>query len=196
MKTTSNLFKYTLTLLAFLGWASFATGQTSPEITVKKKVNGSYEDNNLHGGTANILAGQKDTFKIVIQEPSQGNTEITDFFSHSGQLKVFLPDDAGAWDDELQFANIYGDGDNQNNIIFDGGNLNSDITLSTDSISFTKDTIYTDVEVDATYNNQDEIVIENLIIEFPDDLADGDDFELRAWADFMDTRGDDSSPLA
>src|SRR6056297_607841 len=92
MKTTSNLFKYTLTLLALLGWTSFGTGQTSPEITIEKKVDGAYENYNLYERTTNILAGQKDTFKIIISEPSQ---EQSDFFSHSGQLKVFVPDDPG-----------------------------------------------------------------------------------------------------
>src|SRR6056297_2255914 len=117
MKTTSNLFKHALILLALLGWTSFATGQTSPEITIEKKIDGAYENYNLYEGTTNILAGQKDTFKIIISEPSQ---EQSDFFSQSGQLKVFLPDDAAvAWDDALQFGNIHGDGNSDNDLVLD-----------------------------------------------------------------------------
>ena len=182
MKTTSNLFKYTLTLLALLGWTSFATGQTSPEITIKKKVDGAYENYNLYERTTNILAGQKDTFKIIIGEPGAGESAVKDFFKETGQLKVFLPDSVGLGLDDVELS------------ISASGNQ-PDISLENDSLSTDKGTLYTDVIVSTT-TREDEIIITDLIIEFPDDLANGDDFELKAWADFMDTSGDDSSPLA
>ena len=176
MKTTSNLIKHALTFLVLLGWASFATGQTTPDITVEKMVNDSYENYNLYEGTDRILAGQKDTFKIVISEPSPEGTPIKDFFFHSGRLKVFVPDDAGLALDKAELS-IPPPGDN------------SDISFDNDSLSSNQDTLFTDVNVEGDAQ-QDEIVIENLIIEFPDDLSDEDQFVLEAWADFMDTNGD------
>src|SRR6056297_1958028 len=176
MKTTSNLFKHALILLSLLGWASFATGQTSPEITIEKKVDGAYENYNLYEGTTNILAGQKDTFKIIISEP---NDALSGFFSHDGQLKVFLPDDPG----DLRLHNDIL-GLNEPSAGSDFSYLSLLPNLSTNN-----DTTYIDVGIN-NHTQESTITIENLIIEFPDDLADGDDFELKAWADFMDTDDD------
>ena len=177
MKTTSNLIKHALTFLVLLGWASFATGQTTPDITVEKMVNDSYENYNLYEGTDRILAGQKDTFKIVIEEPSQGNAEITDFFSETGRLKVFVPNDAGLAlnDAEWSISSSVGQ---------------SDISFDNVFLSSNKDTLFTDVNVEGDAQ-QDELVIENLIIEFPDNLSDENQFVLEAWADFMDTEDGD-----
>src|SRR6056297_1262549 len=157
-----------------MGWHTFFQGQTSPEITIEKKVDGAYENYNLYERTTNILAGQKDTFKIVISEPS--GDENFGFFSHSGQLKVFLPNDAGLGLDEAALS-------------FPSAGGQSDISLENDSLSSNKDTLFTDVNVNGS-SQQDQITITDLIIEFPDDLANEDDFELKAWADFMDTSGD------
>ena len=172
-------------LLVLISCTTFTLAQ-QPNITVKKMINDTYQD---IGTNEHILAGQKDTFQIKISEPDDGGEG---FFSHSGQLKVFVPDDAGvSWDDALQFGNIE-DESNGNDLNFDISDDVSDITLSSDSISTTNgDTIYTDVEVDNTPNKQDEIVIENLIIEFPDNLSDEDQFVLEAGADFMDTEDGD-----
>jgi hypothetical protein len=159
------------------GWISFSFAQTTPTITVQKLLdsNGNYSSN-LYGKTGSILAGQKDTFKIVISEPSE---EQSGFFSQTGQLKVFLPDDTGLSLDDavLTIPPITGQ---------------SDISFDNDSLSTDKDTLYTDVKVSTT-DNKDKIVIDSLIIEFPDYLADGDDFTLEAWADFMDTDDDDAA---
>ena len=162
-------------LLVLISCTTFTLAQ-QPNITVKKMINDTYQD---IGKNEHILAGQKDTFQIKISEPDDGGE---DFFSHDGQLKVFLPDSVGLNLNAAAFA-------------YEGNQ--SDISFENDSLSTNKDTLFTDVNV--TNNeplNQDKIIITDLIIEFPDDLADGDDFELRAWADFMDTSGDDSSPLA
>src|SRR6056297_217297 len=80
-------------LLLLAGWTSTSFTQSTPTITVQKLLdsNDSYSSN-LYGKTDSILAGQQDTFKIIISEPSQ---EQSDFFSNSGQLKVFLPDSVG-----------------------------------------------------------------------------------------------------
>src|SRR6056297_3125197 len=161
-------------LLILTGWASISLAQ-SPTITVNKLVNGSY-GNNIFDQTENILAGQKDTFKIVISEPS---SDFSGLFSHSGQLKVFLPDDAGLGLDEAALS-------------FPSAGGQSDISLENDSLSSNKDTLFIDINEDGS-SQQDQITITDLIIEFPDDLADGDDFELRAWADFMDTESSDTT---
>lgn len=169
--------KRLLLLLILTGWASISFTQTTPTITVQKLLdsNGNYSSN-LYGKTGSILAGQKDTFKIVISEPSE---EQSGFFSQTGQLKVFLPDDTGLSLDDavLTIPPITGQ---------------SDISFDNDSLSTDKDTLYTDVKVSTT-DNKDKIVIDSLIIEFPDYLADGDDFTLEAWADFMDTDDDDAA---
>src|SRR6056297_2191791 len=181
MKKTTVIMKSVLVILMFISWASFTQAQTAPDITVYKLVDGSETD--ISNNPVNYInAGQQDTFKIVISEPSPGGTAVKDFFSHDGQLKVFLPDSVGLNLNAAAFA-------------YEGNQ--SDISFENDSLSTNKDTLFTDVNV--TNNeplNQDKIIITDLIIEFPDDLADGDDFELKAWADFMDTDGDDSSPLA
>ena len=175
-------------LLLLAGWTSTSFTQSTPTITVQKLLdsNDSYSSN-LYGKTDSILAGQQDTFKIIISEPSQ---EQSDFFSNNGQLMLLLPGDA------LQFGNNHDDGNGDNDLNINTLNSLPDVTLTYNSITEDKDTIIVDIEVEAPLDKQDEIVIENLIIEFPANLADGDDFELKAWADFMDTSGDDSSPLA
>src|SRR6056297_1050463 len=156
-------------LLVLISCTTFTLAQ-QPNITVKKMINDTYQD---IGKNEHILAGQKDTFQIKISEPDDGGE---DFFSHDGQLKVFLPDSVGLNLNAAAFA-------------YEGNQ--SDISFENDSLSTNKDTLFTDVNV--TNNEplkQDKIIITDLIIEFPDDLADGDDFELRAWADFMDTDDD------
>jgi len=167
-------------LLLLAGWTSTSFTQSTPTITVQKLLdsNDSYSSN-LYGKTDSILAGQQDTFKIIISEPSQ---EQSDFFSNSGQLKVFLPDSVGLGLNAaaLNLPPITGA---------------SNIELSNPTLSNNSDTLLIDLAVSGT-DKQDDITIDSLIIKFPDDLADGDDFKLRAWADFMDTSGDDSSPLA
>src|SRR6056297_335062 len=191
MKKTTVIMKSVLVILMFISWASFTQAQTAPDISVYKLVDGSETD--ISNNPVNYInAGQKDTFKIIISEPSQ---EQSDFFSNSGQLKVFLPDDAGvAWDDALQFGNIHGDGNSDNDLVLDVVNgPNKDITLNYNSTSSNKDTIIIDVEEDDTGDSRDEIEIENLIIEFPANLANEDDFELKAWADFMDTESSDTT---
>src|SRR6056297_2234396 len=187
MKKTTVIMKSVLVILMFISWASFTQAQTAPDISVYKLVDGSETD--ISNNPVNYInAGQKDTFKIIISEPSQ---EQSDFFSNPGQLKVFLPDDAGVtWDDALQFGNNHGNGNSDNDLVLDVVEYGADIALTYNNLSTNKDTICIDIAVDNTDEKQDEIVIENLIIEFPDDLADGDDFELKAWADFMDTSGD------
>ena len=172
-------------LLVLISCTTFTLAQ-QPNITVKKMINDTYQD---IGTNEHILAGQKDTFQIKISEPDDGGEG---FFSHSGRLKVFVPDE-GIWaGDALQFGNNHEDPSAGNDLTFEVSNDFPDITLSSDSISTTNgDTIYTDVEVDNTPNKQDELVIENLIIEFPDDLSDEDQFVLEAWADFMDTEDGD-----
>jgi len=175
-------------LLILTGWASLSFAQTEPTITVKKLVNGSYGDD-IYDQTDSILAGQQDTFKIKISEPTNNGDG---FFSETGRLKVFVPDEVVWAGDALQFGNNHEDPSAGNDLTFEVSNDFPDITLSSDSISTTNgDTIYTDVEVDNTPNKQDELVIENLIIEFPDNLSDEDQFVLEAGADFMDTEDGD-----
>ena len=157
-------------LLVLISCTTFTLAQ-QPNITVKKMINDTYQD---IGTNEHILAGQKDTFQIKISEPDDGGEG---FFSHSGRLKVFVPDDAGLALDKAELS-IPPPGDN------------SDISFDNDSLSSNQDTLFTDVNVEGDAQ-QDEIVIENLIIEFPANLSDEDQFVLEAGADFMDTEDGD-----
>src|SRR6056297_983006 len=180
MKKTTVIMKSVLVILMFISWASFTQAQTAPDISVYKLVDGSETD--ISNNPVNYInAGQQDTFKIVISEPSPAGTPVKDFFSHDGQLKVFLPDSVGLG---LNAAAL--------SITYEGNQ--SDISFDNDSLSTNKDTLFTDVNV--TNNeplNQDKIIITDLIIEFPANLANEDDFELKAWADFMDTESSDTT---
>ena len=156
-------------LLVLISCTTFTMAQ-QPNITVKKMINDTYQD---IGTNEHILAGQKDTFQIKISEPEGGGKG---FFSDTGRLKVFVPDDAGLALDDSELS-------------FDLASP-TEISLEDDSLSSNQDTLFTDVNVEGDAQ-QDEIVIENLIIEFPANLSDEDQFVLEAGADFMDTEDGD-----